>query len=64
MKVALIVVGVLIVCIVGAYFVSTSLGVAATIGGIFFMIVFGFALFRRPLRDEDELYDDGTTHDD
>ncbi|WP_298207943.1 hypothetical protein [Ferrimicrobium sp.] len=62
MKVALIVVGVLVLCIVGAFFISTSLGVAATIGGIFFMIVFGLALFRRPLRDDDELYDEDSTH--
>jgi hypothetical protein len=55
--IVLIVAGILVVCIIGAFLISKTLGVAAIIGGIFFMIVFGIALSRPPLQTEDELYE-------
>jgi membrane protein CcdC involved in cytochrome C biogenesis len=57
-KAALIVAGVIVLAIIGAFFVSTSLGVAAIIGGVFFMLVFGLALARGSNDSDDELYDD------
>jgi|GEM_PF-3887697 len=55
--IVLIVAGILVVCIIGAFFVSKALGFSAIIGGVFFMIVFGIALSRPPLQTEDELYE-------
>jgi hypothetical protein len=55
--IVLIVAGILVICIIGAFFVSKTLGFSAIIGGVFFMIVFGIALSRPPLQTEDELYE-------
>jgi hypothetical protein len=64
LRVLLIVAGILVVCIAGAFMISRTLGVAAIIGSVFFLIVFGLAFIRPPLRTEDELYDEDGRSDD
>lgn len=56
-KAVLIVAGILALAIIGAFFISVSLGVAAIIGGVFFLLVFGLALAGGS-SDDDELYED------
>ena len=57
MKVVLVLAGVLALAVIGAFFISTSLGVAAIIGGVFFLLVFGLALARSSA-DGDDLYEE------
>jgi hypothetical protein len=57
-KAVLIVAVILALAIIGAFFISVSLGVAAIIGGVFFLLVFGLALARGSSDGEDELYEE------
>lgn len=58
MKPVIIAAAILVLAIIGAFFISTTLGVSAVIGGVFFMLVFGFALARNPANGEEEFYED------